>query len=365
MFSTRINSLQNTLSQTQSYLISNQYDLYYLTGFETLTPDEREAFLVITQTQAHLFLSSFSENEPIEDITQHQGSIVQNIQHELPDIFKKHQLEQLFFDPQSLFFSEHAFFQKSMTSSQFEPWTKNPVMNLRLIKDNTEIESITKANHVTHQALKTTLADLQVGMSETRVRQMFEQACRQQGVEQFAFPTIVAFGDHTALPHHQPASSRQLMLNEPVLIDCGAKWGHYCADVTRTVWFGDRQSEEFLKIENIIQEAYDQATSSLILRPQPEGQLSNQQTTITASHVDQAARDVITKAGFARQFIHTTGHGVGLYIHESPSLNWKNEEPLAPGMVITIEPGIYLEGKFGYRFENSVLLNQDTVQELL
>ena len=142
----------------------------------------------------------------------------------------------------------------------------------------------------------------------------------------------------------------------PILIDLGATVNGYHGDMSRTVWFGKKPSPEFLKVEEVVKAAYQEAVSALKNR---QGQQ------ILAKDLDQAARGVITQAGYGKNFIHTTGHGLGLDIHENLSLNWNNEQPILPQMVITIEPGIYLEGKFGYRYENMVVVNDDGAMELM
>lgn len=232
-----------------------------------------------------------------------------------------------------------------------------------MVKVDTEIEALAHANHITHNAITFALSQLTAGMTEQDIQLLIEKNMREQGAFELAFPTIVAFGDHSALPHHQP-SNRPLRGNDAVLIDCGAKWQHYCADVTRTVWFGNTPDPEFAKIENVVKNAYQKAVVSCKLSVVSTVE-SQHAAPLQATSLDKTARDLITAAGYGQQFIHTTGHGVGLYIHEQPSLNLHNETVLKPGMVITIEPGIYLEGKFGYRFENSIALTENSAQELL
>jgi Xaa-Pro aminopeptidase len=124
--------------------------------------------------------------------------------------------------------------------------------------------------------------------------------------------------------------------------------------MTRSWWFGDQPPADFTQIKNLVDEAY-----SLTLE-----QLQQPSITVTAQILDETARTFISQAGFGQEFIHTTGHGVGLDIHEPPSLYWKNKQPILPGMIITIEPGIYLPERFGYRWENTVLITDTGCQEL-
>lgn len=355
-FRSRLRAVQRALPDHTAVLISDHFHLLYLTGFVTLTPYEREAFLLVTQNSATLYLSSFSDAQEVPGLTVTSFSSRTPLSGAVETICKNEKLQQLFYDPRTLSVNEWQPLSRVLPAKLFTPQTEDLVTQLRQVKDHREQSSLRQANHLTHQALNTTLQQLHAGMTEQEVRDFFEAQLREKHVTGFAFPTIVAFGDHTALPHHQP-TTRRLTTNQPVLIDCGAKWDHYCADVTRTIWFGEQPSAQFLNVEKVVTEAYHAAFQLCESK-------AEQSKLLTAAQIDHAARKVIEAAGLGAHFIHTTGHGVGLYIHESPSLNSSNPTPLQPGTVITIEPGIYLDGEFGYRFENSVLLTEHGAQEI-
>ncbi|HOB21679.1 MAG TPA: M24 family metallopeptidase, partial [Bacillota bacterium] len=164
------------------------------------------------------------------------------------------------------------------------------------------------------------------------------------GAEGAAFPTIVASGPNSALPHAQPGS-RRLGWGDFVVIDCGAKWQGYCADLTRTFVVGEPSAKQ--------QEIYQ-----LVLDAQLVG-LEALQAGMGARELDATARSVIGAAGYADAFGHGLGHGVGLEVHEEPRLSPKGEGELAAGMVVTVEPGIYLAGWGGVRIEDLVLVKED------
>ncbi|MEO8581826.1 MAG: M24 family metallopeptidase [Patescibacteria group bacterium] len=355
---TRIRSVQKTLSSSSALLISDPLEIFYLTDFTCLTPEEREAYVFITKQSTHLFLSSFSTPTELEGMHVHVGSMSTQLKELLPKLCLDSQITSIQFDGNSLRYNEYQLLKPffpttvSLTASQ-----DSPLSNERMVKNSREIEAISKANAITHSSLNTIFTQLKVGMTEVDVQQLLEQEMRKLGVTEFAFPTIVCFGDHTALPHHQPGN-RELKDNHPVLIDCGAKWQKYCADVTRTSWFGTQPDPEFTEIEEVVKEAYKKTFAKLT-------NLDQKTSTTLAANLDLIARSHISAAGFGPDFIHTTGHGVGLYIHEQPSLNQRNQTELKPGMIITIEPGIYLENKFGYRFENSILITEKSAKELL
>lgn len=353
----RIARLQSTLSSTQLILLSHPDDIFYFTGFESLTT-EREAFLAVTKESAELFLTAFS-TAPLNnlDFTTHFLNSQKPLSWYLKNLIAKISPESFLFDDDNLTVQEFRILEQKIGQDiKLENLPARFTTQFRMIKDETEIASIRKANQLTHQALKAVLPKLKTGQTELEVERLLENFLRDKGVDIMAFPTIVAFGEHTALPHHQP-TGRKLKMNEPVLVDIGAKWQNYCADVTRTMWFGDQPDEKFVKLEKIVKDAYQKTFSALNQRDENQPLL--------AKDLDHPARSHIEQQGYGEKFIHTTGHGVGLYIHEQPSLNWKNDQEIKSNMVITIEPGIYLEGKFGYRFENSVLVTENGAEELV
>lgn len=386
----RIKKLQFTLESHNAYCISDRNDLFYLTGFVTLTPEEREAFLLVTPQTSHLFLSAFSFSPKVAGIEQMEMSYTRPLSKSLQELIDEQKLSALLVDCKSLNAFEYLELSKKLTDCELIDMNESTVAKHRQIKDSSELSALRTANTLTHRAINETLSQIKVGQSEQEVCEYLELSLRKHGVKQMSFPTIVAFGSHTAIPHHQP-TDRTLKKNEAVLIDCGAKWQQYCADMTRTIWFGDSPDEEFNKIEKAVQQAYDATVAKLQKGKERESRIKDrevnsegnvssesnhkpQNTTLTpdtrhltpnlARDLDMTARSLIDKSGYGKQFIHTTGHGVGLYIHEQPSISWKNETKITPGMVITIEPGIYLEGKFGYRHENSVYVKEDGYEEL-
>jgi Xaa-Pro dipeptidase len=189
-----------------------------------------------------------------------------------------------------------------------------------------------------------------VGVTELQLAEECEVLFKKYGSNQLAFPPVIAFGSHTALPHHQPTNTA-LKKEMAVLLDIGGRVDGYCGDMTRTWWFGDVVPEEFTKLEKIVLEAYAAGLAAVHVG-------------CGSDEIDQQARNVIDKAGYGKYFIHTTGHGVGLEIHEQPSVYFKKKVLLPEHAVFTIEPGIYLDGKFGYRYENTILIEATGAKEL-
>ncbi len=195
----------------------------------------------------------------------------------------------------------------------------------------------------------TAVKAIQPGASEASVAAELEYAARRAGVERMAFETIVAAGPHAALPHWR-ASSQPIPNTGFVVLDFGVILSGYCSDMTRTVWVGkpDRAARDLYQAVREAQMAGLEA-----VRPGA-----------TTGAVDQAARKVLQRAGLGRYFTHSTGHGVGLEIHEAPRLAHGQTEVLKPGMVVTIEPGAYIPGKGGVRIEDMVAVTESGHQVL-
>lgn len=350
----RLKQLQASLKSDQAYLLVNPHDIFYFSGFVTLVPEEREAFLLVSYKSVHLIYASFSPlPEDLGKIKTHPGTDPQRLVAHLQLIQKQNGWQTLCLDETKMSVSEYKALQK-LSHCQLDALDLKLPWRIRAIKDETEITALKRASQIASQAFEELQPQIKTGMTELEVQDLLESLMRKLGAKGPAFPTIVAFGAHAALPHYQPGET-VLKAETSILIDFGATFDHYRSDITRTWWHGNQPSAEFLKIEAIVKQAYDQ-----VLHVATEKPLSH----LSAGDLDQAARTHIQAAGYGSQFIHTTGHGVGLDIHEPPSISSQNPTFLQPGMVITVEPGIYLEGKFGYRHENTVLVTAEGLKEL-
>jgi Xaa-Pro dipeptidase len=275
-------------------------------------------------------------------------------------IITQQKISTVLIDEDTLFVSEK---NAVVTLGQFafKPLEAAVIWRQRMIKDSEECSAIATACALTSQVVTQVLGSLTAGQTELAVAQKIESMLLAHGATPLAFPTIVAFGKNTALPHHQPTTAT-LAPEMPVLIDAGGSYSGYAADMTRTVWFGDHPTQEFLAIQHAVESAYTAALT--VLKTTTASKQSVVARRLTAQDIDQAARTVIESSGYGTEFIHTTGHGIGLEIHEQPSLSSQNKTVIAPGMTITIEPGIYLREKFGFRYENSVLITENGCEEL-
>ena len=220
--------------------------------------------------------------------------------------------------------------------------TTDVVERLRASKDPAEVAAIKGAATLAGDALACALAQVRPGMTELEVAGLLEGALRRRGSEGHPFPTIVASGPRTALPHAR-SSARPVKAGEWLLLDFGAELDGYCADITRTVLVGARATDRQRTLYGLVYEAQRRARSGV-------------RAGMSGRDADALARELITARGFGDGFGHSLGHGLGLEVHEAPRLAKTNAEPLPTDAVGTIEPGVYIAGTGGVRIEDDVHL---------
>lgn len=236
------------------------------------------------------------------------------------------------------------------TSSSIRPLgAGHGMLSVRARKTEDEVAAIRRAIEITEGALADLLADVEPGDTEAHMVDVLEDSLKRRGAAGKAFDTIVLTGPNSALPHGHPGS-RALAADELLLVDFGGTFGGYPADITRTLCLGT-PSPELRRIHDLVRQA--NAAARRIAGPG-----------IACGAVDGAAREVIAEAGYGDYFNHRTGHGLGLEIHELPQIAEGVEAVLEPGMVFTIEPGIYLGGVGGVRIEDDMLVTEDGAESL-
>jgi Xaa-Pro aminopeptidase len=227
------------------------------------------------------------------------------------------------------------------------------VERARLVKDSQELASIHAAVRLGASLFERALEVLRPGVKETEVAAEMEYAARRGGAEAMSFPTIIASGARSALPHAR-ATERAIAPGGFVVCDFGVILSGYCSDQTRTVWVGEPSGI----VPADARHAYES------VREAQHAAIAAVRPGIFAGEIDAAARSVLRKAGLGRYFTHSTGHGVGLEIHEPPRIATGQEEVLRSGMVITIEPGVYFPGKWGVRIEDMVVVSENGCEVL-
>jgi Xaa-Pro aminopeptidase len=339
--SRRIAALLDGLTATHidALLISSLANVRYLTGFSGSS-----ALLLVSQRDV-LLITDFRYQTQAADEAGGVARIIIEPQSLWTGLWQ--QLAQLTSVQVIGFESAHVLhrdFQRLMEAGARWQWrpTLDLVEALRERKDPDEVRLIERAAAVAIRALERTLAEVRSGMTELQVAGTLEHALRDEGSEGFPFPSIVATGARSALPHAR-ASSAKIRDGDLLLLDFGAEVEGYCADITRTVVVG-RATDDQREVYDVVRQANEQAARDI-------------RAGMTGRDADAIARGYIERRGFGELFGHGLGHGVGLEVHEAPRLARSAEGALAEGAVVTIEPGVYRPGWGGVRIEDDVVLD--------
>ncbi|MGD9713449.1 MAG: M24 family metallopeptidase [Thermomicrobiales bacterium] len=251
-------------------------------------------------------------------------------------------LQTIGFEPGSLSYQSWRAISEHGKGFALEPMS-GELDRIRWVKDAAEVALIQRAIDITDQVFESVEDELAEGMTERQVAQMIEDRFRARGADGPAFSTAVAVGPHGARPHHNTGDS-PLIGGVPIVIDMGARMSGYCADLTRTVWLGELDDEAA-------------RVYSLVLASQ-QAALAEIRAGVPASTVDLASRNVFEDAGYGEAIVHSVGHGLGIPVHDGPSVAKFSDLPLEAGNVVTIEPGLYFPGAFGVRIEDVVLVEE-------
>jgi Xaa-Pro aminopeptidase len=344
LYATRRNRLRRLLAKAKvdSLLVTNFTNVTYLTGF---TGDD--SYLIVDQdTEVILsdprYTTQLGEESP--GVTLHIRPPGETMLRAIDLEYKKsgRSAKRVGVEGNSMTVGFQDRLKSELTAVEWVT-TFGLVEQLREIKDKTEIEAIRRAIHQAQRGIDFFRAVLQPEMTEKDLADELEYRMRRFGAIDRAFASIVAAGPRAALPHAVP-TDEPVGRHSSLLIDWGACERLYNSDLTRVLIIG-RAPVKFRKIYNLVLEAQLAAIDAV--RPG-----------VTGGEVDSVARDIITKAGYGKQFEHGTGHGLGLEVHEGPRVSKGSDRELKPGMVITIEPGIYLPGWGGVRIEDDVLVTR-------
>lgn len=321
-------------------LITKPENRFYLSGFTGTT-----GVLLIGSETAD-FLTDFRYIEQVKEQSPHFKAV--KIEQGSPfgvvmQLLREYKGEKLFFEEEYLTVKQFHELKEHLADIDLEPGS-GLVEELRMIKDDQEISIIRRAMEIGDQTFAHILNYVKPGVSEKELALELEFFMRRQGAAGTAFSTIMASGPRSALPHGV-ASDRQLQSGDLLTMDFGAFYRGYNSDMTRTVVLGEPNEKQ--------QEIYH-----IVLAAQLAGVAAVREG-ITAREVDEAARQVITDRGYGEYFGHGTGHGVGVAIHERPRVAAKDDTVLKAGMVVTVEPGIYLPDWGGVRIEDSVLVTKE------
>jgi Xaa-Pro aminopeptidase len=340
---------QLAASRLDALLVSHLPNIRYLCGFTGSA-----GFLLIEETRSSFFTDVRYETQAHEEVKGAKvviarKALVTALGEAIASRNKKSRRQTIGIEAEHLSVAERKRVSDALPSGLRLRNTVSLVERERMVKDHDELELIHTAVRLGATLFDRALAILKPGVRETEVAAEMEFAARQSGAEAMSFPTIIASGARSALPHGR-ASEQAIAPGGFVVCDFGVILRGYCSDQTRTVWVGEASKKARHAYDSVL-EAQEAAISAV--RPN-----------VTAAQVDAAGRKVLGKAGLGRYFTHSTGHGVGLEIHEMPRVAAGQKELLKPGMVITIEPGVYFPGQWGVRIEDMVAVT-DTGCEVL
>lgn len=342
IFKKRLEDLRKKMKfkNTDAVLITKRENYMYMSGFTGTS-----AVLLITEGRAVLltdfrYVEQAGAQAPAYEIIQYAGSHIK----ELNDLIQKEGIERLSFEDGNLTFAEYSEYVEKLKVSEFLP-LGGAVEELRRVKDETEIIQIKKAVSIADDVFSHILSYIKPGVAEVELAAEMEYFMKRQGAVGPSFETIVASGKRASMPHGV-ASEKRLETGDVITMDYGALYNGYCSDITRTVFLGkpDKELERIYKI---------------VLEVQLKG-LEGVKKGLTGREVDSVVRTMIAEAGFGDNFGHGLGHGVGLEIHEEPMLSMRGYVELKDGMVVTVEPGIYVTGLGGVRIEDMVVVNGET-----
>lgn len=326
-----------------SLLITNPFNRRYVTEFTGSA-----GVALITKNEA-LFITDFRYTEQASeqikqfDIIEHKGQIEQEINNQL----NKLNITKLGFESAHVTFNDYKKYEQ-LFNVELVP-TERIVETLRQVKNESEINILKDAAKIADDAFIHILNYIRPGVKEVEIAIELEYFMRQAGSTAASFDIIVASGYRSSLPHGI-ASEKVIENGELVTLDFGALYQGYCSDITRTVAVGE-VSDELKKIYDVVLEAQKRGVAGI--EPGMSGQ-----------EADSLTRDYITEQGYGDRFGHSTGHGLGLEVHEGPTLSPRSSEILQPGHVVTVEPGIYIPNVGGCRIEDDIVITEDGNERL-
>ncbi len=342
----RLAALSRTLEADEAALVLSESNRFYFTRFAA----DAGALWVTSQEAAFLTDSRYTEaaRRVIKDIPVAESN---RFFTDTVSALCERGIGKIYLEDETLTVACRRRFVKAARGTELisDATLRRRIDSMRMIKDAEELACIRRAQAVTEAGFAYILPRLTVGRTEKEVALDLEMYMRLNGAERVAFDFIVASGENGALPHAVP-TDRRLQKGDLVTMDFGAVVDGYRSDMTRTVAIGEVSEEQ-------------RAVYELVLRAQTTC-LQGLRAGLTGAEGDRLARAVIEEAGYGAAFRHSTGHSVGIDIHESPGLSVNVEERLKAGMIMTVEPGIYLEGRFGVRIEDMVCVTEDGVENL-
>jgi len=323
-------------AKADAFLLFNEKDYFYLTGF---TPEE--SAVLVTQRDVHLltdtrFTEEIKRDAPWARAWLRKGMLLD----EAVKACEELKVHRLAVQADNITLGQRDEIQRRIKKMRVV--SAPPIVSkMRKFKSDADLAPMNKAMRVAEEAFCATCKTIRVGQTELEMAARIEYEMKRRGAHSPAFPTICAEGPNAAIPHAHPGN-RKVKKGSAILFDWGARVDGYCSDLTRMA-FVDSIPPKIGEIYRIVLEAQLAGIQAV----KPGARMCD---------VDAVSRGIIKEAGYGEYFGHGLGHGLGLDVHESPSLSWRSKEELQPGMLVTVEPGIYLPGIGGVRIEDDVLV---------
>ncbi len=346
LYQQRLRALRETLRshRLDGYLIQNRMDQYWLTGFT----GEDGAVLVTPRVVVLITDGRFDETADVEAPWAKKVLRTQRGPAQTAQAIGRYKIERLGFNPDHMNVRTLTGLRTLVRPTKLTA-ASGLLVDLRVSKSAEELACMRRAIDVAERAFKRVRRLIKPGAVEREIAAKLTYEMQRLGASGPSFAPIVAAGANASLPHYRPGATR-VGENDAVLIDWGARVDWYCSDLTRVAPVGSLPAR-LCEVQDIVCRAQAAAIAEV-------------RAGVAAADVDEAARRVIAQAGFGKQFKHSLGHGLGLDVHEAPSVGRMSKHTLVAGAVVTIEPGIYLPGVGGVRIEDDVLVTEDGAERL-
>lgn len=354
IFESRLNVIKEGMKERnlEGIILFPSSNQYYVTGFRTF-PGERLLLTVIPSAGEPFFIAPALYESQIKKESWIKDIVVWTDEDKPYEILKGEMARRglgkgKFAVDDNMYAVQLLSIIKVLPEIEFLP-LGDLLGKLRLSKSRDEINNIKMASKIVDEVVEEVRKSARPGMTEIQIAAMMEFEMRKRGSEGPSFETIVGSGPNSALPHYN-AGERKLNSGEFLLLDFGATYKGYCSDTTRTLCIGE-PTDKMREVYNVVKEAQEVGVRTV-------------KPGIKAREVDEAVRKHIENKGYGEYFIHRTGHGLGMEVHEEPYISGISESILKPGMVFSIEPGIYINGEFGVRIEDIVAVTEDGCERL-
>lgn len=321
----------------KALIVSNLNNIRYLSGF---TGDTGK--LLVTSNNSYIIVDGrFTEQAASEtklEVIDYEGSFEKAIN----KLLDKEQITKCGFESVDTTYKEYDTLKKELENKELIP-TQGVLEKIRMIKEKSEIKLIKKALDIANSTFEEIKSQIVPGITEKEIATEIEYRMKKKGADGIAFETVVASGKRSSLPHGT-ATDKKIEYGDAVVIDMGAKYQGYCSDMTRTLFIGGASKEQ-QQIYDIAEKAQKDAIDAIDVN-------------VACSKPCEIVIEEFKKYELDKYFIHALGHGVGLDVHERPYISTKSVDEFKPGIVVAIEPGIYLPNKFGVRIEDMVVITE-------